>query len=108
MVCPAVDSARAVARLPGHNVRGKAMGGKVDRPYKVEVWEGDRVTETLAVAGSVLVAGVAYEAAGKERLGRVVTLRRGARFVRTTKPAKSRRAAAPTLGHLRGGQVSPA
>ncbi len=78
------------------------MGGKVDHPFKVEVWEGDKVAETLAIAGSVVVAGAAYDAAVKERPGRVVTLRHGARVVRTTEPAKAAPSAPPTVGQLRG------
>ncbi|MDP2801865.1 MAG: hypothetical protein Q8O26_08285 [Phreatobacter sp.] len=77
------------------------MGGKVDHPFKVEVWEGDKVAETLAVAGSVIVAGAAYEAAVGERPGRVVTLRHGARVIRTNEPAKPPPATPPTIGQLR-------
>lgn len=78
------------------------MAGKVDHPFKVEVWEGDKVAETLAVAGSVVVAGAAYDTAAKERPGRVVTLRHGARVIRTTEPAKAAPSAPPTVGQLRG------
>jgi len=76
------------------------MGGKVDHPFKVEVWEGDKVAETLAVAGNVVIAGAAFKAAVTQRPGRVVTLRHGARVIRTTEPKAP--APPPTIGHLRG------
>lgn len=74
------------------------MGGKVEHPFKVEVWEGDKIAETIAVAGNAIVAGAAYEAAVKERPGRVVILRHGARVVRTTKPEPQ---APPTVAMLK-------
>lgn len=75
------------------------MGGKIDHPFKVEVWEGDKVAETLAVAGNVIIAGAAFEAAITQRPGRTVTLRHGARVIRTTQPAAP--VGPPTVGHLR-------
>lgn len=75
------------------------MGSKVEHPFKVEVWDGDHVRETLAVVSHVTVAIAAYEAAVKERPGRAVTLRHGARVIRATKPSKP--PAPPTVGHLR-------
>lgn len=77
------------------------MGGKVEHPFRVEVWEGDKVAETLAVAGSVIVAGAAYDAAVGERPGRVVTLRHGARVIRTNEPTKPAPLAPPTVAQLR-------
>lgn len=64
------------------------MGSKVEHPFKVEVWDGDKVHETMAVVNHATVAIAAYEAAVKERQGRVVTLRHGARVLRSTEPAK--------------------
>lgn len=75
------------------------MGSKVEHPFKVEVWDGDKVHETLAVASHATVAIAAFEAATKERQGRVVTLRHGARVLRTTEPAKP--IPTSTVGHLR-------
>jgi hypothetical protein len=75
------------------------MGSKVEHPFKVEVWDGDKVHETMAVVQHATVAIAAYEAAIKARPGRVVTLRHGARVLRTTEPPKT--AAPPTVGHLR-------
>lgn len=72
------------------------MGSKVEHPLKVEVWEGDKVRETLAVVSHVTVAIAAYEAAVKERPGRAVTLRNGARVIRATEPSKP--PAPPTSG----------
>jgi len=63
------------------------MGGKVEHPFRVEVWEGDKVAETLAVAGNAVVGIAAYEAAVNERPGRSVTLRHGARIVRSSAAA---------------------
>ena len=51
------------------------------------------------MASHATVAIAAYEAATKERQGRVVTLRHGARVLRTTEPAKP--LPPPTVGHLR-------
>lgn len=75
------------------------MGSKVQHPFKVEVLDGDKVHETLAVANHATVAIAAYEAATKERQGRVVTLRHGARVLRATEPAEP--IPPPTVGHLR-------
>lgn len=75
------------------------MGSKVEHPFKVEVWEGDKVHETMAVVSHATVAIAAYEAAVQARQGRVVTLRHGARVLRSTEAAKP--PAPPTVGHLR-------
>jgi hypothetical protein len=75
------------------------MGSKVEHPFKVEVWEGDKVHEILAVVNHATVAIAAYEAAIRERRGRVVTLRHGARVLRSTAPAEP--PPPPTVGHLR-------
>lgn len=73
----------------------------MDHPFKVECWEGDKVAETLAVAGNVVIAGAAFEAAVSQRPGRTVTLRHGARVIRTTQPVKAKPAGPPTVGQLK-------
>ncbi len=75
------------------------MGSKVDHPFKVEVWEGDKIHETMAVVNHATVAIAAYEAAVKARQGRVVTLRHGARVLRSTERAKP--PAPQNVGYLR-------
>lgn len=74
------------------------MGSKVELPFKVEVWDGDKVGEILAVVNHVTVAIAAFEAATRERPGRVVTLRHGARVLRSTGIGNPK---PPTVGHLR-------
>jgi hypothetical protein len=72
------------------------MGSKVEHPFKVEVWEGDKVHETMAVVNHATVAIAAYEAAVQARQGRVVTLRHGARVLRSTEPASCARRSPPS------------
>jgi hypothetical protein len=76
------------------------MGGKVEHPFKVEVWAGERLVETLAVAETAMIGIAAFEAAVKERPGRAVTLRHGARVMRSSqKPAPE---GPPTVAMLKG------
>jgi hypothetical protein len=75
------------------------MGGKVEHPFKVEVWQGEKLVETLAVAETATIGIAAYEAAVKERPGRAVTLRHGARVVRSSEPPAPQ--APPTVAMLR-------
>ncbi len=71
------------------------MGGKVEHPLKVEVWAGERLVETLAVAETAMIGIAAFEAAVKERPGRAVTLRHGARVMRSSQQRTS--GAPPTV-----------
>jgi hypothetical protein len=75
------------------------MGGKVESSFAVEVWDGERLSETIAVAQNLIVARAAYEAAIGERPGRTVMLRHGARVVRSSDRREDQ--APPTIGHLR-------
>ena len=76
------------------------MGGKVEHPFRVEVWQGEKLFETLAVAETAAIGIAAYEAAVRERPGRAVTLRNGARVVRSSEAPKPE--APPTVAMLRG------
>lgn len=60
------------------------MGGKVESPFTVEVWDGERLSETIAVAQNVIVADAAYDAAIGQRPGRTVMLRHGTRVIRSS------------------------
>jgi hypothetical protein len=79
------------------------MGGKVEHPFRVEVWEGDKVAETLAVARNAVIGIAAYEAAVKERPGRSVTLSHGARIVRSSTAAQT---GPPTVAMLKAQGVA--
>jgi len=78
------------------------MGGKVEHPFKIEVWTGDKVVETLGIVTNVSVATAAFEAAIRERPGRHITLRHGARVIRATPQIPS---APPTVGQLKSQKV---
>ncbi|KAF0137534.1 MAG: hypothetical protein FD152_392 [Xanthobacteraceae bacterium] len=78
------------------------MGGKVEHPFKIQVWAGDKVVETLAIVTNVGVAIAAFDAAVRERPGRHVTLRHGARVIRATGRVSQ---GPPTVGHLKSQQV---
>lgn len=86
-----------IVRL-GPQLAAKKVRSK-HRLLKVEVWEGDKIHKVMAVVNHATVAIAAYEAAVRERQGRVVTLRHGARVLRSTEPAKP--PVPPTVGHLR-------
>lgn len=79
------------------------MGGKVEHPFKIEVWVDDRVVETLAVVANVGVARAAFEAAIRERPGKHITLRHGARVIRAIPEAPP---GPPTVAHLKSQRVS--
>lgn len=82
------------------------MGGKVESPFTVEVWDGERLSETIAVAQNVIVAAAAYDAAIGQRPGRSVTLRHGTRVIRSSPgqvPDKP-----PTIGMLKAQGVTGA
>lgn len=78
------------------------MGGKVEHPFKIEVWAGDKVVETLAIVTNVGVAIAAFDAAFRERPGRHVTLRHGARVIRATAHVPP---GPPTVGQLKSQRV---
>lgn len=75
------------------------MGGKVESPFTVEIWDGERLSETIAVAQNVIVADAAYQAAIGQRPGRTVTLRHGTRVIRTSPGRTSD--APPTVAKLK-------
>ena len=75
------------------------MGGKVESPFTVEVWDGEHLSETIAVAQNVIVASAAYDAAIGQRPGRTVTLRHGTRVLRTS-PGQTAEAP-PTVARLK-------
>ncbi len=75
------------------------MGGKVESPFTVEIWDGERLSETIAVAQNVIVAGAAYEAAIGQRPGRTVMLRHGTRVIRTS--PRQTAEPPPTVGRLK-------
>ncbi|WP_439572655.1 hypothetical protein [Phreatobacter sp.] len=78
------------------------MGSKVSHDFLVEVWEGGRVAEVMAAAGNIIVAQAAFEAAVGQRPGRRLTLRHGARVIRSAGEDAASRPAPPTVGLLRG------
>jgi hypothetical protein len=80
------------------------MGGKVESPFTVEIWDGERLSETIAVAQNMVVARAAYDAARGERPGRTVLLRHGTRVVDSSERRES--AAPPTIGHLKSQGVT--
>ncbi|QPZ53315.1 hypothetical protein AchV4_0065 [Achromobacter phage vB_AchrS_AchV4] len=62
------------------------MGGKIPHDYRIEVWnEREQVEDTLAECSNYFVAEAAFEEACKQRPGKEVTLRQGARVLASSK-----------------------
>jgi hypothetical protein len=78
------NSGMAPAKQPPVRKRGSRFSSGADGeklPYRIELWDGEAVDRTLALAGNANLARAIYTAAAAEYPGRIIVLSRGSRVL---------------------------